>query len=62
MSLWSFLQHVEVICGSSIILQVVNAHLWIIFALLNDAHFYKNLDLQTIPNTRTILHEYNISN
>lgn len=48
MSLWSFLQHVEVICGSSIILQVVNGHLWIIFALLNDAHFYKNLDLQTM--------------
>lgn len=37
----------EVICGSSIILQVVDAPLWNIFALLNVARLHKYLDLVT---------------
>lgn len=41
----NFFTMLGVVCGSSIILQAVNAPLWSIFTLLNVAHFYKYLNL-----------------
>ena len=47
---WPFLHHVRIICGFSVILQVLGVPLWGKFAILKDVLFHEYLDLIVLPS------------